>query len=43
METQIRNLRKQAKMLRKRKNGGICRDEKRTVTQQIKQTIQHWK
>ena len=36
-ETQIRNLRKQAKMFRQRKNSGICWDDKRKTIQHLKQ------
>ena len=39
LETQIRNLRQQAKMIRQRKTAGICWDEQRKTTQ-IKQSIQ---
>ena len=37
LETQIRNLRHQAKMSRKRKNVEICLDEKKKATQHAKQ------
>ena len=40
LETQIKNLRKQAKMIKQRKNAGTCRDKKEKVIQKEKMTIQ---
>ena len=34
LETQIKNLRKQAKMIKQRKNAGTCRDKKEKATQE---------
>ena len=40
LETQIKNLRKQAKMMKQTKDAGICRKKKETATQE-KITIHH--
>ena len=34
LETQIKNLRKQAKMIKQKKDGGICRNKKEKATQE---------